>query len=310
MQDDLIIYDALSLTSKIHSPEDLIDILGMQSLSWDRTLGGSGRGFTHRLYYDAISIHSGNHDGFIWLEMMGQGCRAFETYGNGDYDALFQLVRDNPDDMKITRLDVAFDDHSGILDIKKLADDTAAGEYVSKFKAWQVTIGSAGTCIYHGSNTSELLLRIYDKAAERGYDSKTHWVRVELQLRRDRAKAFLEQGGSIGGRFAGVLANYVRYVDEDSGDSNRRRWPLRSYWADLLAGSAPIALYQRPGVDYNIANLDNFVIHQAGAAIDTYIQIMGVDTLRDQIRQRNPWKSDKYKKLLSESGKIGEHDQT
>ena len=60
----------------------------------------------------------------MWLEMSGQGCRAFESFGTGNYEALFQEVLDNPSEMNLTRLDVAFDDHGGLLDIGQAAEDT------------------------------------------------------------------------------------------------------------------------------------------------------------------------------------------
>lgn len=294
MQDDLVIYDALSITSKIHSPADFIELLGLESVVWENLKGGPG--FKHRLYYQSISIHYEGKDDLVWLEMTGQGCRAFETYGNGDYEALFGLVLYEYKDMNITRLDVAFDDHTGILDLQDLVHDTVSQEYISRFKAWEVRLGSAGDSIYHGSKQSEIFLRIYDKAAERGLTDGCHWIRVELQLRRDRAKTFIEQGGGIGENFAGVIANYVRYI-EPCDDSNRWRWPLKRYWADLLDGAAAIRLYVKPGVDYNLGNLENFVVKQAGNAVSAYIDIFGEEKFLEDIRHRGTAPNPKYDEL-------------
>ena len=48
----------------------------------------------------------------VCVEMSGKGCRTFEEFGNGDYEWIFTLVRQQQPDgeMKITRLDVAYDD--------------------------------------------------------------------------------------------------------------------------------------------------------------------------------------------------------
>lgn len=301
MQDDLVIYDALSITSKIHSPADFKELLGLGDVNWQCVKGA--KGYRQRMYWQGISIHfDGTDDMGIWLEMMGQGCRAFETYGNGDYEALFQLVLWENKDMKITRLDVAFDDHSGLLDMEKLIDDTRSRKYVSRWRKAKITYdidslyGYDGASINHGSMSSEIFLRIYDKAAERGLTDGSHWIRVELQLRRDRAKTFIEQGGAIGENFAGVIANYVRYI-EPCDDSNRWRWPFKRYWADLLDGAAAIRLYVKPGVDYNLGNLENFVVKQAGNAVSAYIDIFGEKKFLEDIRHRGTAPNPKYDEL-------------
>lgn len=289
---DIIIYDALSITSRIHQVSDIVELLGMQDAPWI-TVNGA-KGFAYRQYYECISIHHCRDDGIIWLEMTGQGCRAFESYGSGDYESLFQLVQDNPGDMKITRLDVAFDDHTGILDIKRLCDDTRNSLFVSRFNEWQVIEGSKGCSVTHGSMKSEIFLRIYDKAAERGLDDGSHWVRVELQLRRDRAMQFIKQSGDIGSRFCGVLLNYVRYIEPDGLDSNKWRWSLKPYWQNLVNFSSAISLYVKPGTEYNMARMTNYVFEQAGNAIDATIQILGLDTFLEELYSRDARPNPKY----------------
>lgn len=103
-----IIYDWVSITSKIHSPDGFIRMLGLDNpgISWELMKGAHG--YRDRLYWERISIHfNGRDDMGIWLEMSGQGCRAFESFGSGDYESLFAEVSAAGDDMHITRLDVA-----------------------------------------------------------------------------------------------------------------------------------------------------------------------------------------------------------
>ena len=83
----------------------------------------------------------------------------------------------------ITHLDVVFDDHTGILDIERIAQDTQEQRFVSRMKYWEVVRSSGGISCQIGSPKSKILVRIYDKAAERGFTDGRHWVRVELQLR-------------------------------------------------------------------------------------------------------------------------------
>ena len=78
-----------------------------------------------------------------------------------------------------------------------------------------------------GTRSSLILLRIYDKVQERGFKDGRHWIRVELQLKDERALAFIQRTEPIGERWTGVLANYLRFVDEPNGfDTNRWRWPI------------------------------------------------------------------------------------
>lgn len=295
---DLIIYDALSITSNIHQVSDIIDIIGMHDVSWQTVPGA--KGFQYRMYYDCISIHFCRDDDVVWLEMTGQGCRAFESFGTGDYESLFQLVQDNPGNMKITRLDVAFDDHSGVLDLDVLCDDTRKGNFVSRFNDWQVIEGSKGQSVTHGSMKSEIFLRIYDKAAERGLTDGNHWIRVELQLRRDRAMQFVRTSGDIGSRFCGVLLNYVRYIVPNELDSNKWRWDLLPYWAKLVQAADKLSIYVKPGTDYNMARMTNYVYNQAGNAIDATIQILGVDGFLKELHARDTKPNPKYKMIVDE----------
>ena len=57
--------------------------------------------------------------------------------------------------------------------------------------------------VYFGSAKSEVRFRIYDKAQERG-GLGYHWVRFEMQLRRERAFNFLVSELVLGERFCGV----------------------------------------------------------------------------------------------------------
>lgn len=299
-----VIYDWVSITSKIHSPDGLIRLLGLDhdGIAWEQVKGAHG--YRDRLYWEKISIHfNGREDMGIWLEMSGQGCRAFESFGSGDYEGLFQEVFSNSGDMHITRLDIAFDDLEGLLDIETVCGDARKAEYVSKFRTGAATYGlgdDTGKSVLLGSRSSEALVRIYDKAAERGFDDR-HWIRVELQLRRERAAAFLQRTEPIGERFAGVLANYLRFIDEPAGfDSNRWRWPMKLYWAQLLDGAGRIRLYEKPGSDYNMINLENFVFRQAGNAIYTYLETHTMEQFLEGLRSRGTQLNPKYKSLLAQ----------
>ena len=117
--ENLVIYDWLSFTSKVHTPDQLIAALGLAHVPWTDTKGA--RGYLDRKYFSCISIHyNGRSDMGVWVEMSGQGCRTFESLSNVGWEGIFSFIRDNG--LKITRLDVAYDDHSGILNIREIAN--------------------------------------------------------------------------------------------------------------------------------------------------------------------------------------------
>ena len=152
-------------------------------------------GYLDRITFGGVNIHfNGREDMGVWLEMSGQGCRTFETFGNGDYEQLFDYVLENPDDLHITRLDVAYDDHEGVLDMEQLKKDTLEDSYISKWEKGKVILGHGSgkgeDTLEFGSMKSAIFLRIYNKAAERGFIDR-HWLRVELQMRDERALSFL-----------------------------------------------------------------------------------------------------------------------
>lgn len=272
INENVVLYDWLSFTSKKHDPKELIEALGLSHCPWTEVTGA--KGYRRRYYFDHISIHfDGLEDMGVWVEMSGQGCRVFESLSslNNKWEDIFNFIHSN--NLHITRLDIAYDDHTGILDIDTIAEDTRSQHYISCFRAYNITFSSKGTSVIVGSMKSLALIRIYDKAAERGYVDGRHWVRVELQLRGKRAEAFSKLDIPIGEAFAGVVLNYLRYVTPDASDVNRSRWTTTDYWADFLGDVGRIRLYVAPGSEYNEDACKRYVQCQAGNAIAAMLEM-------------------------------------
>lgn len=308
ISENVILFDWLTVSSKDEDPCFWISLLNMEGCNWEPMDHGRN-GYRKGLFFGCISIYFDGDPGMgSCLDMSGQGCRAFETYGTGDFDGLFDLFAFQPEQYNMTRLDVAFDDHTGILDMDQVFNDTIDKEYVSKFRKARFEGENddererTGKTVYFGSKKSDVMFRIYDKAYERGIDDGTHWVRVEMQLRRERALAFVLQPEPIGERFRGVLVNYVRFVD-DNGDSNRWRWPMKEYWEELIACVGRISLYVRPRIEYNLSQLDNFVFEQAANAVAAAMQIYGVPFVVNKMLDRDLSEHKKYKGLVDLYGK-------
>ena len=294
--ENIVIYDWLSFTSKFHTPDELIDALGLSHVSWALTKGA--RGYQDRKYFGAISVHfNGRPDMGVWVEMSGQGCRAFESISAVGWERLFSFIRENG--LKITRLDVAYDDHTGVLPMGEIVNDTQSGMFVSKSDYWETVLSSKGATVQIGSPQSKVLIRIYDKAAERKCDPGTHWIRCEIQMRDDRAIQFTNIPLPIGQAFAGVLLNYLRYV-EPSDDLNKWRWPMRDYWLNLVSDAERISIYRTPGMEYNLERCKNYVINQAGNAIGAMIEVYGLEEFGQMISDRPVAPNPKYEHMIKQ----------
>ena len=320
--------DYFSFTSRSLSLFNIKCLLGLEYVSWE--VGNGAHGFKESVYFHGIKVFFNksaaaslrsdfnpdeitvkDEDYLIWLDMSGSGCRAFETFGNGDFDGLFQFCL-SQDDLNVTRLDIAFDDHTGLLDIYELKDYTDSQFFVSKMRYGEVTYAwdrlkrrdYKAFTLYFGSKKSDVIIRIYDKAKERNKD-ELHWIRVETQFRHDNAAGFLRAliGHDVGVIYRGVLAEYLRFV-VPCPDSNMRRWSTLPSWEALLDGVQAINIFEKKGIEYNMERLEHFTVEMAGAATYTLIRAVGVQRFLDLLKNRvsgvdlNP----QYKAILEELG--------
>ena len=278
---NIIIYDWLSFSSKIHTVEQIIEFIGLANIPFQEIYGFYG--YSKRITYEGVSILYDGHapNMGIMVDMSGQGCRTFETLGTGDWESVFELIKSEQSEkaMNITRLDIAYDDHEGILDITKISSDTEAGNYISRTRNYEVINSNKGKTVVHGSKSSGVLIRIYDKAKERGHTDGRHWVRLELQLRDGNALGFIQNETPIGKKFLGVVYNYLRYVVPSKTDTNKRRWFDTAYWQNFTKSTKKIRIYQKPGIEYNEKSLEAFVLRNSGNSINVFRKIFGDDNL-------------------------------
>ncbi len=154
--------------------------------------------------------------------------------------------------------------------------------------------------VQFGSKKSEMLLRIYDKAQERG-GLDYHWVRAELQLNRQRAAGFIAEllnGKSVGELYAGVLRNYLRFIHLDH--SRRERCSVVGWWDNFLDGAEAVKIYSAKTVEYNLARVREYVINQAGNCIDTYIACVGEEKFMEDLRNRESQLNENQRRVIEE----------
>lgn len=330
---NVFLIDWLTFVAHGDSVDYLKWLLGLDAadIPWETT-EKFRNGYPMQCYWNGITISYGadderfykdpskvRHDMGICVNLSGTGCRAFESYGHGDWFRLFgYLFRDTSEytaehfkhkSYNITRLDLAYDDHIGILDMSRLEKDTRERCYVSRAKYTEIIWSDdqeqdiQGMTIQVGSDKSAVKIRIYDKAAERGFTDR-HWIRCEMQLRDDRAleasRQLLERK-HIGQTAAGILRNYLTYR-EFSEDSNKSRWPMAAYWDKLLMDMEKISIWVAPGEPYNFSKTEYWLIKQYGQAIVVMDQLHDpfylIETCKDNFPLRDL--APKYRKFLAE----------
>ncbi len=138
---------------------------------------------------------------------------------------------------------MALDDYVGRLSLEQINEKVDKREVISKFRTFrrheEIDLTTAaseheGNTVYFGSKVSLFLIRFYDKAKEQKVDYP--WIRVEIVCRNDRADlvaAAIINGEILSEITAGVLKNYLKFVDA-SDDTNKSRWPVSKWWSGFL----------------------------------------------------------------------------
>jgi len=147
-------------------------------------------------------------------------------------------------DTKFTRLDLAADDTlAEILNLETICEAVEAGHFVSIAKKKPLQIidyESGGRTFYFGRGQSQTIIRLYDKAAEQRAQRKRflgHWVRAEMQLRKERANAavkyILEHPDDWQPQACSWLLAALDFKIPGP-DSTKSRWQTAEWWTTFL----------------------------------------------------------------------------
>lgn len=229
------VWDTKTVSEAIHA-------LGLSASTWTTKAGHYP--YAHIQRVGNISIAYDNYDERgVFVTLTSQGCREFENNSSIGWTDLFGIIRGGEGHM--TRLDIAFDDRTGLLDMQQMKHDRNAANYRSllsytaEHRSHKENI--MGMSLYFGAKGSNTNIRIYDKDAEQG-GLGTHWIRVELQLRDAYADTVVKSGLSIPCIFSSVLKKYLVFLQPNPTDSNKCRWPVAPYWNTLLEGAQTLTL--------------------------------------------------------------------
>jgi DNA relaxase NicK len=232
------------------------------------------------------------HDMGVCVSMSGNGCRTFETYSklsldgctdtqgtvNTVFPALFQLICCN--DCNVSRVDLACDDHDGVLSMSTIVDSCMANNLNTRMQKRQIVQSfdgtqNAGTTVYLGSPSSDFRVRIYDKAKEQG-DFTSHWIRVELVMRGKNAMSFVENFvncESVGTLASGIINEKFSFIERD--DSNISRCSVCGWWLEFVGNLECIKLFSRELVTHAIEDIEDWVIRQIAPSLGLLFKAKG-----------------------------------
>lgn len=245
-KDNKIIVDWLQFTLlKDDGLEIVFRILKLSPADFEQ-LDKGGLGYKDQLINNNIRIYfNGNQGMGINTSISGKGCRYMESQGQDLWSLVFRLERS--DKINITRLDLALDTSVKLIDKIRLKIDKK--EYISKSRSISYICKSGTTStrtetIYIGSRSSELMIRIYDKAVEQGIDG-IDWERWEIVLKKEKIKEAIPLlKKDISQAFRDILYTYFRPVVKV--ERNKSRSKVCPWYLKFLGQVKKVSLYKDP----------------------------------------------------------------
>ena len=175
-KDNKIIVDWLQFTLlKDDGLQIVFRILRLNPADFER-LDKGGLGYKDQLINNNIRIYfNGNQGMGINTCISGKGCRYMESQGIDLWSLLFRLAQSAK--INITRLDLALDTSFKLID--KIRASIDKKKYISKSRSISYICKSGKDStrtetIYLGSRSSDLMIRIYDKAVEQGLEAVSY----------------------------------------------------------------------------------------------------------------------------------------
>lgn len=220
-------------------------ILRLNPADFER-LDKGGLGYKDQLINNNVRIYfNGNQGMGINTSISGKGCRYMESQGINLWSLVFRLAQSAR--INITRVDIALDTDIKLIDKIRASIDTQ--KYISKSRSisYICKSGKVSTrteTIYLGSRSSDLMIRIYDKAIEQGI-SDIDWERWEIVLKKEKIiEAIPLLKKDISQTFKNILYTYFRPLKKI--ESNKSRSKVESWYLKFLGKVEKISLYRDP----------------------------------------------------------------
>lgn len=222
----------------------------------------------HYALGDIFVLCSHELDKGVLVELKGRGCRQFESYLLAQQRSWYEFFMDvlvAGGVMK--RLDLAINDHTGMLDIPELTEKCRNEECVSVFRSFKSYASGElvkheeqdkagmGYTLYIGSLKSEVYFCVYEKSYEQyiklgiPIEEASIKNRFEIRLKNERAyyavRDLLTYYDAERTAFS-IINRYVRFVDKEA-DKKRSDWKLSVRWAWFIGENRePLKLTTKP----------------------------------------------------------------
>ncbi len=267
-------------------------------------------GYKKRMWGNYTQIlFAGNTGMKTHIILSAKGVRAYEV--NNKAENLINMLTN--EDLSFTRIDLALDIKDNSIEFKQLLEHLNNNHVVTRFKKYKYVVEKKikedgqqilGETIYFGSRSSNIFVRIYDKAKQMQVEGS--WIRIEIVYKEDHANAlalYIAQGKqNLGVLFSKTLNNYIRFV-EKSNDSNKRRWKTADFWERILEDSGRLKLNFK-GEEIDPKRTADWFKTKVAPSIAFLNLYWGGDMqiVESVITGAEEKMSEKYKKILREMG--------
>jgi len=190
--------------------------------------------------------------------------------------------------VRLSRLDVYYDDLRRIADPRDVMAAVEGGQTRSRVKSWrEVRDHEGGMTAYLGSRTGECMVRVYRKWAESGDPSQG--VRWEMEAKGERAPivaALIRSAAAPAVQYFELVRAFVDFVDRSDGARGSRS-PLLGWWAELVGSAGRATLAVRVVVD-SLARKLAWVRRQVTPTLAVLFHAYGSAGISDLIAEGYP----------------------
>ena len=326
--------DALTFTfGELVSVEDVKNLPAFRGMAWLPMEKGD-LGYKSGWFCNGVCIlHDGTPGMGTHVRMMGQACRWLE--GRAEFSGWVEFLRSIlryklpvmlPQlgeetgretslyySAKISRLDGAMDDGTGLLNMGRIRQAISDCSISSTYRSWReladgdIKTGAiSGNTIYFGRRDGDSLMRFYNRGAKMGLSETL--IRCELELHDEQARAFCEAllgGAEFGQLLAGIIRRKLDFKEgqrpETSNGRNYAKWETADWWDAFLGGVEKMKLGIAPVVR-TLQKGKAWIMRQVAPLFSTLLDLGEVQFISDIIEEGRKRRPEWQKALLESVG--------
>lgn len=190
----------INRTAEMALARTAVPQVGADLTDWKRPddetpFGMQGYSKTYDMKYASVHVNPQRREQKLGVRMTGKELGAYRDFGGTETKLIDFLTGCNA---STSRIDIAYDLFGYNVDLQRIYADWKAGKVTTKARTVRpMTQGQRNekgeieesTTLYFGSRQSEIMVRMYEKGKEQRVD--IDWLRVELEIKGDRAKAIV-----------------------------------------------------------------------------------------------------------------------